>query len=102
MTMISKDPEVAMADVQFEVVDMGDDGVPNFLVGKIGHVRVDVGATQVDVERVMFPALEKAAPLMRMQPSELALTNAMTDKEGDQHFRFQQYKNGLPVFGGKL
>lgn len=96
------DTEVAVADVKIEVVDMDENGIPNFLVGKVGLARIEVGASPVDVERVMFPALEKAAPLMRVKPEELSLDRAMTDAQGDQHFRFQQFKNGLPVVGGEL
>jgi vibriolysin len=92
----------AIPAVDFVVLDMDEMGVPNFLAGEIGKVAIEPGYSAADIERVMFPVLEKAAPLFRMKPEEMSLTRGMTDKEGDQHFRFQQYKNGLPVIGGEV
>jgi len=96
------DTQVTAVDVDIEVLDMDANGIPNFLGGVIGGARVELGASASDIERVMFPALEKASPLMRMKAEELSLTGAIADKEGDQHFRFQQFKNGLMVLGGEV
>lgn len=93
---------VVFDDVELTIVDADEQGVPNFIVGQLGRVQVETGARQADVERAMFPILAKAAPMFRMKPEEMALSRARTDEQGDQHFRFKQFKNGLPVLGGEV
>lgn len=86
----------------FAIVDSDDAGVPNFIVGRLGQVRFGAGARASEIERVMFPILEKTAPMFRMKPEEMTLSRVESDREGDLHLRFQQVRNGLEVIGGEI
>ncbi len=92
----------ATENVNIEVISLDDDGIPNFVTGSIGKVSVEAGQNLRDIEAVMVPVLQNAAGHFLLDPAELVLTRGDTDQQGDQHFRFQQYKNGLMVLGGDI
>jgi len=93
---------VVFQDLDLQVLDTDEQGIPNFIFGKIGQIGVTPSDRAEGVERAMLPILKKAAPFFRMKAEEMSLSSAHTDKEGDQHFRFSQYKNGLEVLGGEV
>ncbi|WP_272427825.1 M4 family metallopeptidase [Polyangium jinanense] len=81
-----------------EVVQLDDDAIPRFVTGNLGRL-----ATAAHVEKTDFGAvLSDIAPVFRADASELSLRRARIDEQGDQHFRFSQTKNGLPVIGAEL
>ncbi|MDI1434508.1 M4 family metallopeptidase [Polyangium sorediatum] len=81
-----------------EVVQLDDDAIPRFVTGNLGRL-----ATAEPVEKTDFGAvLSDIAPVFRADASELSLRRARTDEQGDQHVRFSQTKNGLPVLGAEL
>lgn len=89
-------------NLSMEVISLDDEGIPNFVTGSIGKVTIEPGHSSADIEATMFPVLRNAASLFQMNPEEMVLTRGDTDKEGDQHFRFQQFKNGLMVLGAEV
>lgn len=89
-------------NLSMEVISLDDEGIPNFVTGSIGKVTIEPGHSSADIEATMFPVLRNAASLFQMNPEEMVLTRGDTDQQGDQHFRFQQYKNGLMVLGGDI
>jgi vibriolysin len=93
---------VVFQNLDLQILDTDEQGLPNFIVGKIGQIGVTSSDHAENVERAMLPILQKAAPYFRMKAEEMSLSGAHTDKEGDQHFRFKQFKNGLEVLGGEV
>lgn len=92
----------ALDNEKLTIIDSDEQGIPNFVVGALGKVSVTAGHTAVEMQRELSPVLVKAAPMLRLKAEEMTLARAHTDKEGDQHFIFQQYKNGLQVIGAEV
>jgi len=94
--------DVADPRLDIEVIDVDDAGYPNFITGKLGRVDIQPGFTAADIEASMFPVFEKAGPFLRLSPEDLVLRRASSDETGAQHFRFSQFRNGLPVLGAEV
>lgn len=79
------------------------DGVPSFVKGNFGRATGNAkGLAPVDAKATVQNALATVAPLFRLSADNLLYKRATEDDNGNQHLRFQQTKNGLPVVNGEL
>jgi vibriolysin len=85
------------------VVGVHADGIPSMVVGELGHVERSVSSMGIGQAAVAAaPALEAVAPVFRLRPDDMYLRSARTDERGNQHLRYTQTKNGLPVVNEEL
>ncbi|HEU4412838.1 MAG TPA: M4 family metallopeptidase, partial [Polyangiaceae bacterium] len=81
-----------------QVVERGDDGLPNFVRGDFGRLPAGQGALAAPAA----PNLAAVAPLFKLQASDLRLDRVKGDELGFRHFKYRQQINGEDVIGAEL
>ncbi len=83
------------------VVSRAADGTPTFMTGDLGSVNL---ADKAGVGAAAQEALKGILinQFGAMGDEEMSLTRVSVDKAGNQHARFQQLYNGLPVVGASM
>jgi vibriolysin len=95
-TLSSADIQAALSAIPgAEVLGTHQDGVIPFMV------RGDFGSTGQSL-RGAGDALNRIAPLFRLQPTDLMVKSSHVDAQGHTHIRYAQTKNGLPVVSQEL
>lgn len=84
------------------VVDVDEAGVPSFVTGNLGRLILTADIDPAALEAAVSDSMATISPVLRIRPENLALRAIQTDREGDQHLRFAQFRNGLEVLGGEL
>jgi vibriolysin len=85
------------------VVGVHEDGVPSTIRGELGQVERSLTAMGIGQAAIAAaPTLGVVAPVFRLSPEDMYLRSARTDDLGNQHLRYSQTKNGLPVVNGEL
>lgn len=85
-------------EVELRVLAADEAGVPTFLSGRLGEIARPGSAGDMDLAGV----LDRLAPMVRADPSQLLLEGIDTDPLGDVHYRLSQTRDGLEVLGGEL
>ncbi|WP_420821852.1 M4 family metallopeptidase [Pyxidicoccus caerfyrddinensis] len=85
------------------VVGVHEDGIPSTVRGELGKVERSLTAMGIGQAAIAAaPTLGVVAPVFRLSPEDMYLRSARTDDLGNQHLRYSQTKNGLPVVNGEL
>ncbi|QSQ22000.1 M4 family metallopeptidase [Pyxidicoccus parkwayensis] len=85
------------------VADVHEDGIPSTIRGELGHVERSLSAMSVgEMALAAAPTLSAVAPVFRLNAEDMYLRSVRTDEQGNQHLRYSQTKNGLPVVNGEL
>ncbi|MCY1018772.1 M4 family metallopeptidase [Pyxidicoccus sp. MSG2] len=85
------------------VTGVHEDGIPSTIRGELGQVERSLTAMGIGQAAVAAaPTLGVVAPVFRLNPEDMYLRSARTDDLGNQHLRYSQTKNGLPVVNGEL
>ncbi|NMO17856.1 peptidase [Pyxidicoccus fallax] len=85
------------------VLDRDNAGAPTFVSGELGVLPVaDAAAPESLQAAQLAPVVSNVAPLLRLEPANLALTKSYQDKQGDTHYRFAVSHQGIPVYGGEM
>ncbi|XXF80541.1 M4 family metallopeptidase [Myxococcaceae bacterium GXIMD 01537] len=101
----SKDADIQSALARFQEARVvgSTDGVPYYIEGRLGRVsQVSAQRARNEPGDAARAALGDIAPAFRLSDADLSFQRATTDAQGNQHLRFQQLKDGLPVVGGQL
>jgi vibriolysin len=104
-TLSSADVKAALSVIPgVEVLGKHEDGViPFFVRGEFGSTGQALrGLAARDVKSQMAEALNRAAPIFRLQPADLVVRGMRVDEQGHTHVRYAQTKNGLRVVGEEL
>jgi Zn-dependent metalloprotease len=92
-SLSSADVKAALSAIPgAQVLGTHEDGVVPFMV------RGDFGSTGPS----LADALNRIAPIFRLQATDLVVKSTRVDEQGHTHIRYAQTKNGLPVVGGEL
>jgi Zn-dependent metalloprotease len=93
----SNDDGVAATFQQIRSVNVDGNGVPTFIVGKLGFVG------KGDIVGESFHYLQGIRHVFQAAGDEdFAPISATVDPQGYSHAKFQQYINGLPVVGAEM
>jgi Zn-dependent metalloprotease len=104
-TLSSADVKAALSVIPgAEVLGKHADGVVPFMVrGDFGSVGTSLrGMSATAASARMGEALNRIAPIFRLQASDLVVLRSRVDEQGHTHIRYAQTKNGLPVVGDEL
>ncbi len=104
-TLASSDVKAALSVIPgAQVLGTHEDGVVPFLVrGDFGSAGQPLqGLSARDASASVSDALQRIAPIFRLQAADLLVKSARVDELGHTHIRYAQTKNGLPVVGGEL
>jgi Zn-dependent metalloprotease len=104
-TLSSADVKAALSAIPgAEVIGKHEDGVVPFMVrGDFGSVSQSLrGLAAGDLKAQMGDALNRIAPIFRLQAADLVVLRSRVDEQGHTHVRYAQTKNGLPVVGQEL
>jgi Zn-dependent metalloprotease len=104
-TLSSADVKAALSVIPgVDVLGKHEDGVIPFMVrGEFGSTGQSLrGLAARDVKAQMGDALNRIAPIFRLQAADLMVRSARVDEQGHTHVRYAQTKNGLPVVGEEL
>ncbi|WNG29306.1 peptidase M4 [Cystobacter fuscus] len=104
-TLSSADVKSALSAIPgVQVVGKHEDGViPFYVRGDFGTTgQSPRGLAAGDVRARMGDALNRIAPIFRLQAADLMVRRTRVDAQGHTHVRYAQTKNGLPVVGEEL
>ncbi|WP_257453294.1 M4 family metallopeptidase [Archangium lipolyticum] len=104
-TLSSADVKSALSVIPgAEVLGKHEDGaVPFFVRGDFGTTGQSLhGLAASDVRAQMGDALNRIAPIFRLQAADLVVRSSRVDELGHTHVRYAQTKNGLPVVNDEL
>ena len=104
-TLSSSDVKAALSVIPgAQVLGTHEDGVVPFMVrGDFGAAAQSLrGLSARDASASVSDALQRIAPIFRLQAADLLVKSARVDEQGHTHIRYAQTKNGLQVVGGEL
>ncbi|ATB42116.1 hypothetical protein CYFUS_007593 [Cystobacter fuscus] len=104
-TLSSADVKSALSAIPgVQIVGKHEDGViPFYVRGDFGSTGQSLrGLAAGDVRARMGDALNRIAPIFRLQAADLMVRRTRVDAQGHTHVRYAQTKNGLPVVGEEL
>ncbi len=81
---------------EVRTISLNDQGVPDFVAGRLGKIDSINEADAVNFLRSFYPAFKANGN------EELRAVRGTQDELGQMHLRFQQYLNNLPVLGAEL
>ena len=83
------------------VVDADESGTARFITGDLGSLP-ELASPEAAFTADLGPALASIAPQFKLDASNLTLTRAYTDAQGDTHYRYAVSHNGRAIYGGEL
>ncbi|MGZ3461791.1 MAG: M4 family metallopeptidase, partial [Archangium sp.] len=104
-TLSSADVKAALSAIPgIEVLGRHADGVVPFMVrGDFGSTGQSLrGLSAREANARVGDALNRIAPIFRLQAADLVVMRTTVDEQGHTHIRYAQTKNGLPVVGEEL
>ncbi len=103
-TLSTADVKAALSAIPgAEVLGKHADEVPYFVRGDFGSTGQSLrGFAARDAHARVGEALERIAPIFRLQAADLVVRRTTVDERGHTHIRYAQAKNGLEVVGHEL
>ncbi len=103
-TLSTSDVKAALSAIPgSEVLGKHADEVPYFVRGDFGSTGQSLrGFAARDAHARVGEALNRIAPIFRLQAADLVVLRTTVDEQGHTHLRYAQTKNGLEVVGQEL